>query len=131
MKITILTDNVAGPRFIATHGLSYYIEDDINVLFDTGPDNTFIENARRLNLELKPDYIVLSHGHWDHGNGLEFSPGKKLICHPDCFQKRFSKTKNIYVGLNKNEIELSDKFEILKSEKPYRLSENTRKYPRR
>jgi 7,8-dihydropterin-6-yl-methyl-4-(beta-D-ribofuranosyl)aminobenzene 5'-phosphate synthase len=122
MKITILTDNAAGPRFIATHGLSYYIEADINILFDTGPDNTFLENAKRLNLELNPDMVVLSHGHWDHGNGLEYSSGTKLVCHPQCFRNRFSKTKNIYVGLNKSKNELSRNFEIITSEKPYILS---------
>lgn len=122
MRLTILNDNTAGPKFLATHGLSYYIEADVNVLFDTGPDNTFIENAKRLNLELKPDYTVLSHGHWDHGNGLKYAPGNNLVYHPNCFQKRFSKVKDIYVGLNSTEDELAKKFKLVPSKSFLKLS---------
>jgi 7,8-dihydropterin-6-yl-methyl-4-(beta-D-ribofuranosyl)aminobenzene 5'-phosphate synthase len=53
---------------------------------------------------------------------LEYSPGTKLVCHKQCFTRRFSKTKNIYVGLNKTREELSGKFEIITSEKPFKLS---------
>lgn len=123
MKITILTDNYAGPRFLATHGFSCYIEADINVLFDVGPDNTYLENAKRLNLDVNPEYIVLSHGHWDHGNGLEFFQDKvKLMCHPGCFTKRYSKVKERYVGLSLSKEIISKRFELKESIKPVKLS---------
>jgi 7,8-dihydropterin-6-yl-methyl-4-(beta-D-ribofuranosyl)aminobenzene 5'-phosphate synthase len=122
MKLTILNDNSSGPKFLSTHGLSFYIEDDVNVLFDAGPDNTFLENAKRLNLDIKPDYTVLSHGHWDHGNGLIYAPANKLVYHPACFNKRYSKVKNIYVGLNSNEVELAKKFKLSPSKSPLKLS---------
>lgn len=125
MKVTILTDNMAGPRFIATHGFSCYIEADINVLFDTGPDTTYIENAKRLNLNLKPDYIVLSHGHWDHGNGLEFFTDKvKLLCHPACFSRRYSKVKDRYVGLSLNSEDIGERFVLKESKEPVYLSKS-------
>jgi 7,8-dihydropterin-6-yl-methyl-4-(beta-D-ribofuranosyl)aminobenzene 5'-phosphate synthase len=122
MKLTVLNDNSAGPKFLATHGLSFYIEDDVNVLFDAGPDNTFLENAKRLNLDIKPDFTVLSHGHWDHGNGLIYAPANKLVYHPACFNKRYSKVKNIYVGLNSTEVELANKFKLSPSKSPLKLS---------
>jgi 7,8-dihydropterin-6-yl-methyl-4-(beta-D-ribofuranosyl)aminobenzene 5'-phosphate synthase len=124
VRISILTDNAAGPKFLAAHGFSIYIEADIKVLFDTGPDNTFIENAQRLGIDLKPDYIVLSHGHWDHGNGLSFAPASKLVYHPSCFIKRFSKIKDIYVGLAMDEKELTEKFIMQPMAAPLKLSDD-------
>ena len=124
MKISILCDNMAGPRFKATHGFSVYIEADVNVLFDVGPDDTFLSNAARLNLELNPNYIVLSHGHWDHGDGLNFlQENLNLVCHPSCFKKRFSKAKNKFVGLSLSEEQIAEKFKLHKSKNCIKLSE--------
>lgn len=55
------------------HGLSFFIENnDFNVLFDTGASGAFVENARKMDLDLgNLDAAVLSHGHFDHGGGLE------------------------------------------------------------
>jgi 7,8-dihydropterin-6-yl-methyl-4-(beta-D-ribofuranosyl)aminobenzene 5'-phosphate synthase len=124
VRISILTDNAAGPKFLAAHGFSIYIETDIKVLFDTGPDNTYIENAKRLGIDLKPDYIVLSHGHWDHGNGLSFAPSSKLVYHPSCFIKRYSKAKDIYVGLDMDEKELAVRFKMQSSASPLKLTDD-------
>ena len=34
----------------------------------------FLKNAKKMNLDLQKevDFVVLSHGHWDHGGGLEY-----------------------------------------------------------
>lgn len=123
MRITILADNTAGPRYNAVHGFSVYIEGDKNILFDTGPDDTFIKNAQKLGIKVNPDFIVISHGHWDHGNGLEYLEGGKLICHPLCFQKRYSKHKDIYIGLSPSRADLQKKFQIIESDTPLKLSD--------
>jgi 7,8-dihydropterin-6-yl-methyl-4-(beta-D-ribofuranosyl)aminobenzene 5'-phosphate synthase len=40
-------------------------------LLDTGASGLFLENANRLGISLTDlDYLVLSHGHWDHTWGL-------------------------------------------------------------
>jgi len=54
------------------HGLSFYIEtEDARLLFDTGQSETFLENARVLRIDLSGlDAVILSHGHYDHGGGL-------------------------------------------------------------
>jgi 7,8-dihydropterin-6-yl-methyl-4-(beta-D-ribofuranosyl)aminobenzene 5'-phosphate synthase len=62
----------------AEHGFSMLVRvfnktQSFNILFDTGvsPEG-IVENSKRMGLDLsKIDYIVLSHGHYDHFGGLE------------------------------------------------------------
>lgn len=126
MKISILTENVAQSHFKAEHGLSYFIEyDDKKILFDTGQSDVFLKNAKKLNINLeKLDFIVLSHGHFDHGDGLKYLNNNKLICHNNVFIKRYRKHDNSYLGLALNFEELSQKFEIIKTKKSYKITEN-------
>jgi 7,8-dihydropterin-6-yl-methyl-4-(beta-D-ribofuranosyl)aminobenzene 5'-phosphate synthase len=108
------------------HGLSFLIEvDQHKILFDTGASDLFKRNAARLGIDLQDtDRIVLSHGHWDHGNGLEFMEGKTLICHPGCFVKRYRKSGDIDLGLSLSKEELAGRFEIESIRKTLRLSEH-------
>jgi 7,8-dihydropterin-6-yl-methyl-4-(beta-D-ribofuranosyl)aminobenzene 5'-phosphate synthase len=125
MKISILTDNHPGVNTPAEHGLSYFIEyDGKRLLFDTGQSDMFLKNAEAMKVRLAPiDAIVLSHGHFDHGNGLDYLSGFRLICHPDCFVKRYRKTDRLYIGLKRSKIELAGKYEIVTSAQPYKISE--------
>ena len=54
------------------HGLSLYIKyNDKNILFDSGPSDVLIENSSKMGLNLEEiDYLILSHGHFDHGGGI-------------------------------------------------------------
>ena len=55
------------------HGVSLYIEtgNGLKVLFDTGQSDLFARNAARLGIDLREvDLAVISHGHYDHGGGL-------------------------------------------------------------
>lgn len=73
MKITSLMDNECSiDGLLKQHGLSLYIETKgKKILFDTGADAGFIHNAKALNVDLSDvDMCVLSHGHYDHGGGL-------------------------------------------------------------
>ena len=72
VKITILVDNQAGDKLIAEHGLSLWIETGgKNILFDTGQGNALETNAQVLGVDLgKTDFLVLSHGHYDHTGGI-------------------------------------------------------------
>lgn len=73
MKIVTLLENTSNrPGLAAARGLSLYVETAARkVLFDMGPDATFLENARTLGVDLSAvDTAVLSHGHSDHGGGL-------------------------------------------------------------
>lgn len=126
MKLSVLTENVANDRFLAEHGLSYLIEhNSAACLFDTGCSDVFLQNARRLSINLDSvDTVVLSHGHWDHGDGLAFIANKKLICHPNAFMKRYSKRGRDYVGLSLSKEEICSKFDVQTSAKPVWLSDS-------
>jgi len=124
LKIYVLTDNAASLTCKAEHGLSYLVVFDEKVLFDTGQTNLFLENAHILEAPIQDtNYLILSHGHYDHGNGLKFIDNMKLICHPDAFSKRYSGKENKYVGLDVDEVELSKRFTIQTSKEPVWLSE--------
>jgi 7,8-dihydropterin-6-yl-methyl-4-(beta-D-ribofuranosyl)aminobenzene 5'-phosphate synthase len=70
------------------------------------------------------DFIVLSHGHFDHGNGLSCLNSGKLICHPGCFIKRYRKIDFSYIGLRKSKQEIAEKFDLITSSSPYSITEN-------
>ncbi len=71
MKITALTEYCTGSGFLAEHGLSYLIEHEgEKILFDARHTDVFIKNAKYLAIDIQKevDTVVLSHGHWDHGD---------------------------------------------------------------
>ncbi len=73
MKIHVLMENTScRPEFMAEHGLSLLIETgNRRILFDTGASPAFADNAERLGINLDTvDAAVLSHGHYDHGGGI-------------------------------------------------------------
>jgi len=124
LKIYVLVDNTASASCGAEHGLSYLIDFDTKVLFDTGQSDLFLRNAEFLQVPIHEiDTVVLSHGHYDHGNGLNYIDNKTLICHPEVFIERFSGKQHKPVGLNISEFDLRKKFEIKTSIEPYWLSD--------
>jgi len=120
MNISILTDNYPGGTTPAEHGLSYLVEhDDKKLLFDTGQSNMFLQNAGLMGLNLSNlDMIVLSHGHFDHGNGLKYLSGGNLICHPGCFVKRYRKADHSDIGLKNTKDEIIGKFNLVTTTAP-------------
>ncbi|WP_423792048.1 MBL fold metallo-hydrolase [Methanocaldococcus indicus] len=80
MNIKIVVDNITYTGLIGEHGLSIILEDDkYKILFDTGKSAEVLENnLKMLGENKKFDYIVLSHGHYDHCNGLKYIIREKL-----------------------------------------------------
>lgn len=76
MKVTLLLENnsMFNMYLNAEHGFSAWIEDeDIRVLLDCGYSDKFIKNAELLGIDLRTaDYVILSHGHYDHSGGLKY-----------------------------------------------------------
>ncbi len=86
---------------LAEHGFSMLIRvlrdgKTVSILFDTGiSSDGVVENAKRMGLELSEvEYIVLSHGHYDHFGGLVSAlktinkSNLPLIVHNDMFRTR-------------------------------------------
>ncbi|RJO64428.1 MAG: MBL fold metallo-hydrolase [Myxococcales bacterium] len=75
MKITVLVENSPGAKIELEpeFGLSLLIETgERRILLDTGASGRFAINAEKMGLDLETvDWLVLSHGHYDHGGGLE------------------------------------------------------------
>lgn len=74
MLVKVLVENtVSDERFSFEHGLSLYIESGRRkILFDFGASECFLENSQKMNVDLSDvDTAILSHGHYDHGGGLE------------------------------------------------------------
>jgi 7,8-dihydropterin-6-yl-methyl-4-(beta-D-ribofuranosyl)aminobenzene 5'-phosphate synthase len=95
--ITILVENSAClPGLKSEHGLSLWIETSgLKILMDTGQSDIILENARTMGITLEEaDYIVLSHGHYDHTGGLnsvlQLNHKAPVILHPDALLTRYS-----------------------------------------
>lgn len=129
MKIIMLTENrKCENNCINEEGLAIYIETNNNkLLLDTGITDAFLKNAKTLGINLdEVDTIALSHGHWDHGNGLKYiNTKKKLILHPECYTERYSLSRNMaYAGINETREELAKKFELIETKEPYQIFDN-------
>lgn len=74
MRLTTLVENSSGATTLgAEHGLSFYIEyRGCSILFDMGKGDLFLKNALALGcLVSAVELAVISHGHYDHGGGLQ------------------------------------------------------------
>ena len=128
IRITVLNDNrKMNDDFESEHGLSLLIEaDGKTILMDAGQTDIYKSNARILGIDLDTvDSIVLSHGDYDHGNGLKhFDKKVDLICHPHCNCYRISKRTGDFSGLNQTKDELESRFNVKQNTNPYNITEN-------
>ena len=128
MKLVVLNDDRCDNENLkCEHGLSFYIEqDDLKILFDAGQTDNYINNAKKLGVNLSDvNYIILSHGDYDHGNGLKYFDKKvSLICHPDCFISRVSIRTGNNAGLNQTRLEMANKFDLIENKTKYKISDN-------
>ncbi len=136
MKITVLVENSVCSRDIsnvkAEHGLSLHIElNEKKILFDTGQSNLFIQNSIKLGIDLSDvDYLIVSHGHVDHGGGLkhflDINKKAKIFLHKTAVNKFYTKLFGfipIYVGLDKSVIDKNqDRIQFV--EKDFMISDN-------
>lgn len=125
MKLAILTDDRVGDSLCITeHGLSILIENKGDrVILDFGQSDRFIHNAQKLGINLDDiGTMVLSHGHYDHANGLAYIKGKKVICHPNCFLKRYCKVTGKNDGSATSLEELQKYNQVILSERPMEIT---------
>jgi 7,8-dihydropterin-6-yl-methyl-4-(beta-D-ribofuranosyl)aminobenzene 5'-phosphate synthase len=113
MKITVLAENsickTSSENLESENGLSLFIEfDERKILFDTGQSDLFIKNAEKMGIDIsKVDYLVISHGHFDHGGGLKHflrvNKKAKIFLHINAANKFYTRVFRLipfYVGLD-------------------------------
>ncbi len=124
---TLVENTTAAEDFGCEHGLSLYIETKANkILFDVGASGLFLRNAKKLDVNIADiDFLVISHGHYDHGGGLKtfFAENTKaeVFMHKLAFGKYYAVRANDeleYIGIdgdlrrNKQIVLTSDSFLI-------------------
>ena len=98
MRATILVDNLAARGLEAEWGLSIHVEYQGHaILLDTGASDRFARNADALGIDLSTvSFGVLSHAHWDHGNGMGTffarNPTAPFYLRQDCGETCYDKT---------------------------------------
>lgn len=141
LSLTVLVDNstLTDHYFIGEPGLSFILETKgKKILFDTGYSGAFLTNAEKIGISIHNlDYVVLSHGHRDHTNGLvplasHLTEAKinalpfqvpELIAHSRCFYPR-PKSPDPNIGSIQSEAEVRRQFKVNLSDKPLWITEN-------
>ncbi len=125
---------------VAEHGFSVLIRvlcgrKSVSILFDTGVSaGGVVENAKRMDLELSEvEYVVLSHGHYDHFGGLLSAlkvinkPNLPLILHEDMFKTRGNATSNRTIRAYP-QFPTEDQLisaQVIKTKQPYLIADGT------
>lgn len=126
IRVTTLLENTAcRDGLCAAHGLSLYIETPRHkILFDMGPNEDFIANARTLGVDLTAvDIAILSHGHYDHGGGLaafcRLNDHAPVYIHQDAFRAYYALEEGRdprYIGLPRGLEAFHDRFVLTAGE---------------
>ena len=133
MEIITLVENYATKEGLkGEHGLSFLIKkDNYKILFDTGQSGVLVENAKKLGVKLEDvDYLILSHGHYDHTGGLEsflkINSKAKVISHQKSLEKRYSNStgKIREIGFRLEKGYKSYKNEFVFIEEDYKINED-------
>lgn len=97
LTLTVLLENRraagAGKTLLAKPGLSLLVQDETTtILFDTGPDDSFMHNAAQMGVDMTHlTAVVLSHGHYDHCGGVPWlADNCRIICHPQIACERYA-----------------------------------------
>lgn len=120
MKVYVLCDDTAALSFICEHGLSLYIQTESHrILFDAGQSDTFLKNAEALGVSIADiDTVILSHGHYDHGNGLlhffQHNSCAKIYMHPNALGAFYHGER--YIGLNRGLLGYRDRIVFISTE---------------
>ncbi len=128
--VTVVVDNIGDMGLAGEWGLCLLIEHEgKKILLDAGSSRLFLTNLKCLGFDVKDiDYGVLSHAHFDHGNGMPyffknndkakfFISDKAKEC---CYHRR--KFFRVYIGLPRGVLK---KFEdrIIKVHGDYQITD--------
>ena len=107
--VTLVENDTENSKLNAAHGLCLYIETmHKKILFDLGPNNYYIKNAKKLGIDIsKIDVLLISHGHNDHGSGLakfmKLNKTAKIYVSKHVFEKHIKQSEQdiINIGIKK------------------------------
>lgn len=112
MLIKTLVENTSISKdFGSEHGISLYIETKKQkILFDVGASELFLQNVKKLDVSIADvDFLVISHGHYDHGGGLKSflheNTKAEVFLHRLAFEKHYAIRPNDeldFIGLDEN-----------------------------
>jgi 7,8-dihydropterin-6-yl-methyl-4-(beta-D-ribofuranosyl)aminobenzene 5'-phosphate synthase len=118
MIISVLIENsvcrTTPHQVKSEHGVSLYIElNEKKVLFDVGKSDLFYANAQKMGIDISDvDYLIISHGHFDHGGGikkfLQINKKAKIYLHKKAIKKHYAKLLGLiplYIGLDNKTIQ--------------------------
>jgi 7,8-dihydropterin-6-yl-methyl-4-(beta-D-ribofuranosyl)aminobenzene 5'-phosphate synthase len=130
MIIKALAENIPISKdFGSEHGLSLHLEaNGRKILFDVGASELFLDNSKKFNINISDvNYLIISHGHYDHGGGLNAflrdNSKAEVFIHHLAFEKHYAKRLDEqleFIGIdeelkeNKQIIHTSDRFFIYK-----------------
>jgi 7,8-dihydropterin-6-yl-methyl-4-(beta-D-ribofuranosyl)aminobenzene 5'-phosphate synthase len=124
MKIvTLLENDTSDKKLSAAHGLSLYIETNTKkILFDLGPNNYYMKNAKKLGIDLaEVDILVISHGHNDHGTGLKqflkYNKKAQVYLSKRIFEDHVKLKNNRYIDIGIGKQPKSDRLNFIKQER--------------
>ena len=130
MKVKVLVENTAvSAEYKSKHGLCLYIQTAKHkILFDLGPNGLFLENARKMGVNIAEiDTVVISHGHVDHAGALplflQHNSSAKIYIRESAFDRHYTKVLGLpfSVGLdrslkNNNQIIFTNEIEVIDDE---------------
>jgi len=128
---TLVEDTKTATGLGSEHGLSLHIETNgYKILFDVGASDLFLRNANEMNVSVSDvDYLVISHGHYDHGGGLraflKTNTKAKVFIHQLAFEKYYAQRLDSldYIGLDE---ELKQNKQIVLISGLFSVNENLR-----
>jgi len=130
--ICLIADDCALSKLETEHGLSFYLDTpEFKLLLDTGASDLFIENALSMDIDLtKIDFVVISHGHYDHTGGLwdflRINKRAKVIIKRDAINSKFKTVVDGWKNIGIPDADKLQKFSqrIIFSEQCFRIAEN-------
>ncbi|MDE7263033.1 MAG: MBL fold metallo-hydrolase [Anaeroplasmataceae bacterium] len=98
MRVKVLVENTSvSSTYKSKHGLCLYIQTEKHkILFDLGSNKLFLENAKKMGINIGDiDIVVISHGHVDHAGALaiflEHNSSAKIYIRESAFDKHYNK----------------------------------------
>lgn len=127
LNVVVLSENHSNCSLKGEPGLSLFVNfNGYKFLFDTGASDLFIQNAKKLGIDVEDvDNVVISHGHSDHTNGIKFlQMEKRIIAHPAIFKERYSMKERQYAGFPMSEKALRSKHNVFLTSEPNEFTPN-------